>query len=58
VPHDGDGGQRLSGQPEIDGDRVPDMDVTFNDGSQTAFPKIEADASYRPHPPRDLSGAP
>jgi len=39
----------LSGESEIDGDRVTDMDVTFNDGSQTAFAKIEADASYRPH---------
>jgi hypothetical protein len=49
VSHDGDGSERLLAQSEINGNGVPDMDVPLNDGSQTAFPKIEADAPVGAH---------
>jgi len=45
VPHNGNGSERSLAEPEINGDRVPDVDFPVNDGAQTALAEIKTDAS-------------
>src|SRR5580704_6517304 len=44
VPHNGNGSERSLAQPEINCDRVPDLDFPVNDGTQSTLAEIKTDA--------------
>src|ERR1700691_3034662 len=52
MPHDGDSGEQLFAQPQIDGHGITRDYAVLNQGSQTTFPKVERDAERRTHPAR------